>query len=163
MPEGSLKTLPDKQIVRIITNLLTRWGLPYRDSLVYAYLLISPEEELSMSELSELTGLSISSVSYSLRHLMDRHFVIISRKAGRMKYYKAIPMFYTSFSRQPAEILDNYVTPLLTSLAKLTDKASEPGYKNKLEEVIKDLLRLECMLTKIIEMVRNRSCYNNHS
>jgi DNA-binding transcriptional regulator GbsR (MarR family) len=159
MPEGSLKTLPDKQAVRIITNLLTRWGLPYRDSLIYAYLLLSPKDELSMGELSELTGLSISSVSYSLRHLMDRHFVIISRKAGRMKYYKAVPMFYTSFSRQPAEILENYVVPLLNSLLKLKEKASEPAYKSKLEEVVKDLKGLECMLTKINEIVRNRSCY----
>ncbi|MCD6323512.1 MAG: ArsR family transcriptional regulator [Desulfurococcales archaeon] len=148
----------DERAISIVVNLLTRWGLSYRDSLVYAYLLLSPKEELNMNELSELTGLSPSSISYSLKHLKDRYFVELSRKDGRTKYYVAKPMFYRNFIKQPMELLNAMVLPLMVRLREIRDETDDARYSERLDEILDELSKLKCILEKIIEIEQSEAC-----
>ena len=139
-----------------IVNLLIRLGISYRESAIYAYLLLNPREELSIKELSEISGLSISSVSYSLRQLHDKHFVEMSRKVGKIKYYVSRPVFYSIFVNEPDVLLQAYIRPIIEMLSEeLKAGAKSKEYVRKLEEVINDLEKLECMLTKILELFKS--------
>ncbi len=148
----------DGKLISIVVNLLTRWGMPYRDSLVYAYLLFSPKQELNMNELAELTGLSPSSISYSLKHLKDKYFVELSRKEGRTKYYVAKPMFYRNFIKQPLELLNTMVVPLMERLSEMKDKVNDPKYGERINEILEELRKLKCALEKIIEIEQREAC-----
>ncbi len=146
----------NKELFSRIVNLLMRWGIPYRESAVYAYLLLSPKEELSIKEISEISGLSISSVSYSLRQLQGKHMVEISRKIGKIKYYVPKPVFSSILIKEPEVILKTYTRPIIELLdEELKEHVRSKEHARKLEETINDLKKLDCMLTKILELFRS--------
>jgi len=149
------KTKFNRELFSTIINLLMRWGIPYRESAVYACLLLSPKEELSIKEISEVSGLSLSSVSHSLRQLQDKHMVEISRKIGKTKYYVPKPVFFSIFIKEPETVLQTYVRPMIELFnEEIKNHARNKEHARKLEEAVNDLRKLDCMLTKILEFFR---------
>ena len=157
------KISPDiNNLVSAIVGLLMRWGLPYRESLIYAHLLLNPKKELNISELSRLTGLSQSSISYSLKYLRNNHYIKLSRKAGRTKYYIAEPSFYRTFIQQPIEVLNTYLLPIIEMIKALEKKTSkDKDYKSKIETLHKDLQKLKCTLERVIEVENKDLCFQD--
>jgi len=99
-----------------------RWGIPYKEGEVYAYLLLSPKKELSIKELSEISGLGISPVSYSLRQLQGRNLVEMGERMGKVKYYIPRPVFYSTFTKEPEIVLHSYIRPITEMLSEEPSK-----------------------------------------
>ncbi len=139
-----------------VERILRRWGFRQRDILVYSALLLMPTP-LSMREIAERTGLSISSVSTSLSLLLENYMVKVEKR-GRAKVFTAIPIFYEYFLKQPFEILDKEVIPLKERLLRLEREEVSPQLHGKIRNTINDLEMFECILRKIIDLKNKCVC-----
>jgi DNA-binding transcriptional regulator GbsR (MarR family) len=144
-------TLRKKQrFVDLVERIMVRWGYTHTDGKIYGILSIS-ERALTIDQLAEETGLSRSSVSTSLTKLSKDYFVTVKKK-GRVKYFSPVPSFLEKFLDQPKELLEKEIIPLKEITEKMVKKAEDEHYRAKLEEMLKDLETLECVLNKIIRM-----------
>ena len=143
-----------RKFIEIVERLMVRWGYTATDGKVYALLLLS-EKPMTISELAEATGLSRSSISVSLGRLVREYFVTC-RRVGKTKYFTATPVFLEKFLRQPRDILEREVRPLESTVAAMLEK-SQGKMRSKLEAILEDLKKLECVLELIIKVEERES------
>ena len=144
-------TLRKKQrFIDLIERIMVRWGYTHTDGRIYGILSIA-ERPMTIDEIAEETGLSRSSVSTSLNRLLKDYMLTVKKK-GRVKYFSIVPSFLEKFLDQPRELLEKEVVPLKEITERMVKKAEDEEYQLKLEEILKDLETLECVLNKIIRM-----------
>ncbi|WP_297534904.1 GbsR/MarR family transcriptional regulator [Thermococcus sp.] len=143
-----------RKFIEIVERIMIRWGYTATDGKVYALLLLS-EKPMTITELAKATGLSRSSISVSLNRLVREYFVTC-RREGKTKYFTAVPAFLEKFLRQPKDILEREVRPLEEIVETLIQK-SEGEMKSRLEAILDDLRKLECVLELIIRVEEEES------
>ncbi|NPA47368.1 MAG: ArsR family transcriptional regulator [Thermococci archaeon] len=120
--------------------------------MIYAVLLMNCRP-MTISELSEATELSRSSVSSSLSRLRRDYFVS-ERKRGKTKIFTANPMFFEKLLLQPKELLEKEIKPLrsITQEIMKENHGLTGERKEKIQRLLDDLRKVECALRKIIAL-----------
>ncbi|WP_243666668.1 LacI family DNA-binding transcriptional regulator [Vulcanisaeta sp. JCM 16159] len=113
---------------------------------------------MTMKDISEKTGFSLSTVSQSLNNLV-RYYMVKPEKRGRVRVFTAVPMFYELFLNQPVEMLDKEVIPLKQRLLELRGKM--PELRDRIDLILSNLSNMECVLNEIIRIKNNNICVNN--
>ncbi len=144
------------KFVGIVTRIMGRWGYTHTDGKVYAYLLLS-NGPMTINELTQVTGLSRSSISTSLSRL-ERDYLVTVRKEGKTKLFYPIPAFLEKFLKQPKEILEKEVKPLQNIISLMMNQVQSQEQKTRLQEILYDLNALECVLSEIIKMEEESEC-----
>lgn len=144
----------ERKFVELVERIMERWGYDRTGGKIYGILLLS-NKPLTISELSKITGLSRSSVSVALSKL-TREYLVTYTKEKKTKYFYAVPAFLEKFLKQPKEILEREIKPLKEIVVKLAEKSNEEE-KARFEAILSDLLTLECVLKKIIELEEKES------
>ena len=139
-----------QKFIDLVERTMVRWGYTHTDGRIYGILAIA-ENPMSIDQLAKETALSRSSISTSLGKLSKDYFVIV-KKQGRTKYFSAVPSFLEKFLEQPRELLNKEIIPLKEITEKLLTKGENDRYQSKLEELLRDLNTLECVLNRIIMM-----------
>ncbi len=145
----------DRLFRDLVAQLLRRWGFSYNEAYVYAVLLLS-SKPLTIGEVSSITGLSKSAVSTILKKLSS-NFMVVTRRKGRIKYFTPRIVFVEKFLEQPREMLEKEVKPLEKIVRELAENADEK-HRKRLEELLADLERLECILTEINRLEQSLTC-----
>ena len=143
-------TRKKQKFMDLIERIMVRWGYTHTDGRIYGILGIS-DRPMTIDEIAEETGLSRSSVSTSLNRLLKDYMITVKKK-GRVKYFSIIPSFLEKFLEQPRELLEKEVLPLMQITEKLSAKPENEEYRMKLEELLKNLESLKCVLNRIIMM-----------
>lgn len=124
-------------------------------------LFISPKE-ISLDELAELTGYSLSAVSTKMKLLENFHFVQRIRKPGSKKVYFFITKDLKQIMISKIKLgLDLDVTPIIAQLPKLLAKYESEAEKTKNKDLkeqykiaknyLSQLTKLEKIMLKTIE------------
>jgi len=142
-----------KRALTLLTRLLRRWGYSFNEALIYGMLLLSPKP-LSAAEISELSGLSRSTVSGILGNL-QKDYLVTYHKAGRVNYYEAIPALTEIFARQPREILEKEVAPL-EELVKAIHVKYRLDDNVRYKRTLRDVEDMRRMLERCIEVLEER-------
>ncbi|MBO8144620.1 MAG: ArsR family transcriptional regulator [Thermodesulfobacterium sp.] len=149
----------ERKFIEIVERIMIRWGYSATEGKVYAILLLS-NRPMTIAELAESTGLSRSSISVSLTKLA-REYLVTYRRRGKTKYFTANPAFLEKFLQQPREILEREVRPLEKIVNSMIEK-SEDDTRSRLEAILNDLKKLECVLELIIRLEEEESeCLTN--
>ncbi|AIU69961.1 ArsR family transcriptional regulator [Thermococcus eurythermalis] len=148
-----------RKFIEIVERIMVRWGYTATDGKVYAILLLS-NRPMTIAELAKETGLSRSSISVALSRLV-REYLVTCRREGRTKYFTAVPAFLEKFLHQPRETLEREVRPLEKIVESMIEK-SDDEMRGRLEAVLSDLKKLECVLERIIRLEEEESeCLTN--
>ncbi|MFA4639834.1 GbsR/MarR family transcriptional regulator [Pyrococcus kukulkanii] len=150
--------IEERKFIEIVERIMVRWGYTSTEGKVYATLLLS-STPMTITELVEKTGLSRSSVSISLTRL-SRDYLVTCRKRGRIKYFTASPAFFEKFLHQPKEMLEREIRPLEEIVKSMMRKYDE-NMKSKLNAILNDLKKLECVLELIIRVEEESECLTN--
>jgi len=142
------------KFIELVERIMVRWGYTATDGKVYAILLLS-DRPMTIAELAKETGLSRSSISVALSRLVREYFVVC-RREGRTKYFTAAPAFLKEFLRQPKEVLEREVRPLEKIVESMIEK-SDDKMRSRLEAILDDLKKLECVLERIIHLEEEES------
>ncbi|WP_297475665.1 ArsR family transcriptional regulator [Thermococcus sp.] len=145
-----------RRFVEIVGAFLKRWGYDGTDGRVYGLLLLM-DRPVTIAELSRELGLSRSAVSTSLKRL-SRDYLVRYQKKGRVKYFSAVPAFLEKFLQQPREILEREVLPLEEIVREMMAESKDPVRKVNLEEILRDLEALDCVLRRIIRLESKTEC-----
>jgi DNA-binding transcriptional regulator GbsR (MarR family) len=90
-----------------------------------------------------------------------REYLVTCRREGKTKYFTAVPAFLEKFLRQPRETLEREVRPLEDIVKSMIEK-SEDDTRSRLEAILNDLKKLECVLELIIRLEEEESeCLTN--
>ncbi|ASJ14493.1 transcriptional regulator [Thermococcus radiotolerans] len=148
-----------KKFIEIVERIMIRWGYSATEGKIYAILLLS-DRPMTITELAKETGLSRSSISVALSRLV-REYLVTCRREGKTKYFTAVPAFLEKFLRQPRETLEREVRPLEDIVKSMIEK-SDDGTRPRLEAILDDLKKLECVLELIIRLEEEESeCLTN--
>ncbi|AEC52423.1 hypothetical protein PNA2_1508 [Pyrococcus sp. NA2] len=142
-------TKDEKRFIELVERIMERWGYDRTVGRIYGILLLS-NKPLTISELASITGLSRSSVSIALSKL-SRDYLVTYTKEKKTKYFSAVPAFLEKFLQQPKDILEREIKPLKEVITRLAEKSQE-NERTRFEAILADLLTLECVLKKIIEL-----------
>ncbi len=140
----------------LVERVLVRWGYTHTEGRVYALLLLS-DRSLTIEDLAEMTELSRSSISSSLSRL-SKDYLVTVKKHGRVKFFSPVPAFLEMFLEQPRDLLEKEIRPLKEITERLIKKAETDEYRTRLEDLMKDLENLECVLQHIIEIESKTEC-----
>jgi DNA-binding transcriptional regulator GbsR (MarR family) len=143
-----------KKFVDLIERIMVRWGYNNTEGRIYGILLLS-EEPLRISDFLNLTNLSRTSISTSLKRLVNDELVNV-RREKKVKYFSPNPIFKEKFMVQPRELLEKEITPILEIIEELRSTATSDDYREKLENIEKNLKELEGLLNAIIEMEKDK-------
>ena len=139
-----------KRFVELVEKIMVRWGYTNTEGRIYGILLLS-EKPLTIVDLLKLTDLSRTSISTSLKRLVGDDLVNVKREK-RIKYFSPNPMFTEKFMKQPRELLNKEIIPLVKILEELSAKAKSEEYKEKLMRMEEDLKNLESLLKIFIKI-----------
>ncbi len=139
-----------KKFVELVERIMVRWGYTSTEGRIYALLLIS-ENPLTINDLLNLTDLSRTSISTSLKRLVGDDLVNV-RREKKVKYFSPNPSFTEKFMEQPRELLNKEVVPLVKIVEELSEKASSEAQKRKLSEMEEDLKNLKTLLEMFIKI-----------
>jgi len=142
-----------KRFIELVEKIMVRWGYTNTEGRIYGILLMS-ESPLTIKDLLNLTDLSRTSISTSLKRLV-REDVVNVRKEKRVKYFSPNPIFTEKFMEQPREMLTKEVEPLVKITDELFTGKSPEYFKNKMIEIKKDLETLKNLLETIIKIEEN--------
>jgi DNA-binding transcriptional regulator GbsR (MarR family) len=136
----------EKAFIAAVERLLLRWGYTPSESRVYAVLLLH-NEPMRIADIRDATGLSRSTVSTALSKL-SRDYLVVTLMEGRHKLFSALPGFFDIFLRQPREMLEHEVRPVIRLLNALDAN----------DEVLEEFRRIECALEKILLVGSDVTC-----
>ncbi len=98
------------ELIILIKKLMKNIGLNDSSCMVYAVLSIS-EKPLSIREIAEKTGYSITMVYSSIKDLMENN--LVERiKTGRKSLYSANINFIDVFEKRRKRLMEEYLLPL---------------------------------------------------
>ncbi len=132
------------ELVQELVSMARYWGLSEGSAAMYAALALSGKG-LTMAELQEMTGYSLSSVSTSLKSLVDKYLVTKTKKGG-VSVYRAEINFELIFKLLTKELLDHNILPLYRKVSQFKE-VSPTLHLSHLEEEMQKLIDY---LTKII-------------
>jgi DNA-binding transcriptional regulator GbsR (MarR family) len=147
--EMAMMAIEHREFIELVERLLERWGYSRTEGKVYATLLLSGRA-LTISDLSDMTGLSRSSISVALSKLA-RDYLVTYRRIGKMKYFSAVPAFLEKFLQQPREILEREIKPMKELVETFLESAQREEEKSSYKSLLADLSTLECVLERLIE------------
>ncbi len=133
-------------LVQELVSMARNWGLSEGSASVYAALALSGRG-LNMSELQELTGYSLSSVSNHLKGLTDKYLVTKMKRNG-VYVYKAEIHFEEIFKVLTRELLERNILPLYQKVAEFKEAQNGILYQH-LSNLEEEMQKLIDYLTKI--------------
>lgn len=134
------------ELVQELVSMARYWGLSEGSAAMYAALALSGKA-LTMAELQELTGYSLSSVSTHLKSLVDKYLVSKAKKGG-VSVYRAEISFEEIFKLLTKELLDHNILPLYRKVKQC--KESSPSQRTlHLSHLEEEMEKLIDYLTKI--------------
>ncbi len=139
-----------KKFVELVERIMVRWGYTNTEGKIYGILLIS-EKPLTITDLLQLTDLSRTSISTSLKRLVSDDLVNVKREK-KIKYFSPNPIFIEKFMEQPKELLNKEIIPLVEIVEELSTKATSDEYKRKLLKMRENLKNLENLLKMFIKI-----------
>lgn len=116
------------ELVQELVSMARYWGLSEGSAAIYASLALSGKA-LTMPELQESTGYSLSSVSTNLRSLTDKYLVTKKKREG-VYVYKAEIHFEEIFKLLSRELLERNIQPLHRRVAELKPTEDEALYQH---------------------------------
>ncbi len=143
----------------LVERVMVRWGYTHTEGRVYALLLLS-DRSLTIEDLADMTELSRSSISSSLSRL-SKDYLVTVKKHGRVKFFSPVPAFLETFLEQPRDLLEKEIKPLKEITERFIKKAETEEYRTRLEDLMRDLENLECVLQRIIEIESRTECANH--
>ena len=143
-----------KKFIELVERIMVRWGYTNTEGRIYGILLIS-EKPLTIKDLLKLTDLSRTSISTSLKRLARDELVNVKREK-KIKYFTPNTLFTDKFMKQPKDLLNKEIVPLLTIVNELSKNASSEEYREKLLKLQEDLKNLEILLNTIIRLEENK-------
>lgn len=138
-----------RDLVQELVSMARTWGLSEGSASVYATLALSGRA-LNMSELQELTGYSLSSVSTLLKSLTDKYLVTRTKRGG-VYVYKAEIHFEEIFRLLTKELLERNILPLYRKVTEFKEIQSGALYQH-LSDVEEEMQKLIDYLTKISQL-----------
>jgi DNA-binding transcriptional regulator GbsR (MarR family) len=138
-------TIPN-ELVQELVSMARYWGLSEGSAAMYAALALAGTR-LTMTELQNITGYSLSSVSNHLRSLIDKYLVTRTKKEG-VYVYKAETNFEGIFKLLTKELLERNIIPLYKKVRKFKEK--EGSLDQHISDLEKEMQKLIDYLTTII-------------
>lgn len=138
-----------RNLVQELVSMARNWGLSEGSASIYAALALSGRA-VNMTELQELTGYSLSSVSTHLKSLTDKYLVTRTKRDG-VYVYKAEIHFEEIFRLLTKELLDRNILPLYRTVTAFKEMQHGTLYQH-LSDVENEMQKLIEYLTKIIEL-----------
>jgi DNA-binding transcriptional regulator GbsR (MarR family) len=132
-----------------IGSMARNWGLSEGGAALYAVLALSGEE-LTMNDLQNSTGYSLSSVSTHLKALCDKYLVSRTKKDG-VYIYKAEVNFEEIFRLLTKELLERNILPLYNKVSAFRDYHND-SLSHHLATLEEEMQKLIDYLTKIVTM-----------
>ena len=138
-----------RDLVQELVSMARTWGLSEGSASVYATLALSGRA-LNMSELQELTGYSLSSVSTLLKSLTDKYLVTRTKREG-VYVYEAEIHFEEIFRLLTKELLERNILPLYRKVTEFKEIQSGVLHQH-LSDVEEEMQKLIDYLTKISQL-----------
>lgn len=138
-----------RDLVQELVSMARNWGLSEGSASIYSALALSGRA-LNMTELQELTGYSLSSVSTHLKSLADKYLVTRTKRGG-VYVYKAEIHFEEIFRLLTKELLDRNILPLYRKVTEFKEMQQGALYQH-LSDVENEMQKLIEYLNKIIEL-----------
>lgn len=134
------------ELVQELVSMARYWGLSEGSAAMYAALALA-RKPLSMTELQEATGYSLSSVSNHMRSLIDKYLVTRTKKEG-VYVYKAETNFEGIFKLLTKELLERNIIPLYKKVKAF--KEQKGSLNQHFSDLEKEMQKLIDYLTTII-------------
>jgi DNA-binding transcriptional regulator GbsR (MarR family) len=141
-----MNTTQRVELVQELVSMARYWGLSEGSAALYAALALSGKA-LTMPELQDITGYSLSSVSTHLRSLVDKHLIARTKKEG-VYVYRAEIDFEEIFKLLTKELLDRNILPLYNKVQAF--KKLQSQHSLHLSRLEAEMQKLIDYLTKII-------------
>ncbi len=157
----------DNKMIEFTMQKFHHYGLDRLQSQIYAVLLVEPEP-VSLEYLAKRTDYSLASVSKAVKFLSRFNLITKTRKPGTKKIYVSgqknmlemvekkmilsLEIEVTPTKRIVPELIDEYKQAMKT--ASKTDKESAKKKVKIMEEYLKNMLLLERLQIKGLEMIR---------
>ena len=122
------------EFISRMAKLSARWGLGEAVGKVLAVLLLS-NKPLSQGEIGKLTGYSVGQISSSLK-LLESLGLVISRKEGRRKLYRAVGSLLDVLENFLETTLKNQLSPTIRFI-----RNNLPRFKGRTRENVEKLLQ----------------------
>ena len=139
-----------KKFIELVERIMIRWGYNSTEGRIYGILLLS-EKPLTIKDILEMTNLSRTSISTSLKRLVGDELVTV-RREKKVKYFSPNPIFREKFMEQPKELLNKEIIPIVDIIEELSQNAHSEEYKKKLINIKRNLEDLENLLHIIIKI-----------
>ena len=139
-----------KKFIELVERIMIRWGYNSTEGMIYGILLLS-EKPLTIKNILELTNLSRTSISTSLKRLVGDDLVSV-RREKKVKYFSPNPIFREKFMEQPKELLNKEIIPIVGIIEEISQSAHSEEYKKKLINIKRNLEDLENILNIIIKI-----------
>ncbi len=140
----------NKKFIELVERIMIRWGYNSTEGKIYGILLLS-ERPLTIKDILELTNLSRTSISTSLKRLVGDDLVTV-RREKKVKYFSPNPIFREKFMEQPKELLNKEIIPIVGIIEELSKNAHSEEYRKKLMDIKRNLEDLENLLKVIIKI-----------
>jgi len=122
------------EFISRMAKLSARWGLGEAVGKVLAVLLLS-NKPLSQGEIGKLTGYSVGQISSSLK-LLESLGLVISRKEGRRKLYRAVGSLLDVLENFLETTLKNQLSPTIRFI-----RNNLPRFNGRTRENVEKLLQ----------------------
>jgi DNA-binding transcriptional regulator GbsR (MarR family) len=136
-------------VIQEIGSMARNWGLSEGSAALYAVLALSGEQ-LTMNDLQDATGYSLSSVSTHLKGLCDKYLVTRTKKDG-VYVYQAEVNFEEIFRLLTKELLERNILPLYHKVSAFRESQND-SLNTHLGTLEKEMQKLIDYLTKIVNI-----------
>jgi len=149
---------PKDEFIELMYEIQRAKGLDELSSKLIGILFIEPHE-ITLDELKERTGYSLSAVCSAMKFLERIGIVKRSKKPGYRKVYFYMEKDMTSMLTEIVKKLENNVSMLKSRIPgiiekyKLEKSKSSKEELNIVEDYYKQLLNFERMMKKMLEMI----------
>jgi DNA-binding transcriptional regulator GbsR (MarR family) len=147
-----MKSNIKEEFIQRVAEISNSWGFKEGDGKIYGILLLS-EKPMSMKEISEESGYSISAISTFLDAL--KRFGLISKvKRNRTYFFKADKDFLRFYKGSFSDTLKREISPLKnkleTEIKRLETRKGDDSFLKMLKELHESVERVEAYLKKVL-------------
>ncbi|MFP4045796.1 MAG: GbsR/MarR family transcriptional regulator [Candidatus Aenigmatarchaeota archaeon] len=153
---------PREEFVDLVAEIQKMRGLDNLSACLVGELFVEPGE-LSLQELAEKTGYSLSAVSSSMKNLTDCEFIKRTKKPGSKKIYFHIEKSWmknflevmSEKHRSIVEMVENKIPTILEEYEDLEDEKSKRE-KEIIKRYYREIEAMNDIFEKFIEEVRKK-------
>ncbi len=139
------------EFISRMAKLSARWGLGEAVGKVLAVLLLS-NKPLSQGEIGKLTGYSVGQISSSLK-LLESLGLVISRKEGRRKLYRAVGSLLDVLENFLETTLKNQLSPTIRFIRNNLPRFNERTREN-VEKLLQEYEKARILLEMNMEYLK---------